>query len=196
MALLTGQRLRPRTRFVLILLGGLLALILGRIEGEAQTPVFNENEVKATFLFYFAQFVEWPPRVFPEAQTPITIGVLGDDVFGPFLDKTVRGEVINNRTLAVQRYRHVEEVGTCHVLFISASEAGHLDQILGALKGRPILTVGDAEGFARQGVMIRFVTEKNKIRLHVNLEAAKDANLQLSSKLLRSAEIVGKNGDR
>jgi hypothetical protein len=43
--------------------------------------------------------------------------------------------------------------------------------------------------------MIRFVTEQNKIRLRINLEAAQAANLTISSKLLRPAEIVTSGTD-
>ena len=161
----------------------------------AQPASSREYQVKAVFLFNFAQFVEWPTNAFPEAQTPFVIGVLGEDPFGAYLDETVRGEKVNNRSLVVERYRRAEEIKTCHVLFISRSEVNRLAEILANLKGRNILTVGDAESFAQRGGMIRFVTEKNKLRLKVNLEAAKAANLTISSKLLRSAEIVtpGKN---
>ena len=151
----------------------------------------REYQVKAVFLFNFAQFVEWPAEAFPGAQTPLVIGVLGEDPFGAFLDETVRGEKVNNRPLVVERYRRVEEIKTCHVLFISGSEANHLDQILSSLKVRKILTVGDTEGFARAGGMIRFMTEAKKTRLRINLKAAQDARLTISSKLLRPAEIVG-----
>jgi len=156
----------------------------------AQTPASPEYQLKAVFLFNFAQFVEWPATAFPEPQTPVVIGVLGEDPFGAFLDETVRGEKVNNRPLAVQRFRRVEEIKNCHVLFISRSERDRLGQILPSLKGRNILTVGDAEDFAGRGGMIRFVTEKNKIRLKINVDAAKTADLTISSKLLRPAEIV------
>ncbi len=156
----------------------------------APTPSSPEYQLKAVFLFNFAQFVEWPPTAFPEAKTPVVIGVLGEDPFGAFLDETVRGEKVNNRPLVVQRFRRVEEIKTCHVLFVSRSERERLGQILPSLKGRNILTVGDAEDFAVRGGMIRFVTEKNKIRLRINVDAAKTADLTISSKLLRPAEIV------
>src|SRR5688500_2932564 len=78
-----------------------------------------EYQLKAVFLFNFAQFVEWPPEAFPENQSPLVIGVLGEDPFGPYLDQIVSGENANNRPLAVQRYRQVEEIKTCHILFIS-----------------------------------------------------------------------------
>jgi hypothetical protein len=170
-------------------------LLSGGLDLSAQTAPAREYQVKAVFLFNFAQFVDWPPQAFPEAQTPLVIGVLGEDPFGAYLDETVRDEKVNNRPLAVRRYRRVEEIKTCHILFISRSEADRLEQILARLKGRHILTVADTEGFALRGVMIRLITEKNKIRLKINLEAAKAANLTISSKLLRPAKIVAAGRD-
>jgi len=170
-------------------------LLSGGLDSPAETVPPPEYQLKAVFLFNFAQFIEWPPEAFPDAQTPLVIGVLGEDPFGAYLDETVRGETVNNRPLAVQHYRQVEEIKTCHVLFISRSEAYRLEQILASLKGRNILTVGDAVGFARRGGMIRFLIEQNKIRLRINLGAAKDANLVLSSKLLRPAEIIAPGED-
>jgi hypothetical protein len=78
----------------------------------------------------------------------------------------------------------------CHVLFISQSEAADLDRILSELKGRALLTVSDLESFSRRGGIVRFVNENNRVRLRVNVEAAKAARLTISSKLLRVAEIV------
>src|SRR5882762_8203434 len=95
----------------------------------AQTAPSRENQIKAVFLFNFAQFVEWPAQAFPEARTPLVIGVLGDDPFGAFLDETVRGEKVNNRPLVVQRYRRVEDIEICHILFISASETAKMDRV-------------------------------------------------------------------
>src|ERR1700694_3672624 len=136
-----------------------------------QAPISPEHQVKAVFLFNFAQFVEWPPKAFPEAQTPLIIGVLGEDPFGSYLDETVRGEKVNNRPLVVQRYRRVGEIKICHVLFISRSETDRLEQVLASVKGRSILTVGDADDFIARGGMIRLVTERNKIRIRINLAA-------------------------
>jgi hypothetical protein len=154
----------------------------------AQTATSPEYQIKAVFLFNFAQFVDWPPKAFADAQTPLVIGILGEDLFGSYLDETVRGEKVNNRPLVVQRFRRIGEIKACHVLFISRSENARLEEILASLKGRSILTVGDNDDFALRGGMIRFVTEKNKIRMRINLEAVKAANLTISSKLLRLAE--------
>jgi hypothetical protein len=171
-----------------------VALAATTVPVPAQTPaqgsVAPEYQVKAVFLFNFAQFVEWPPSAFPDSAAPLVICVLGEDPFGPYLDETVRGETVQAHPLAVQRYRHVEEIRGCHIIFVGRQEQGRLDEILDTLKGRPTLTVSDAEGFARRGGMIRFTTDRNRIRLRINLEAARDAHLTLSSKLLRPAVIV------
>lgn len=170
-------------------------LFIGGLDLPAQTAISKEYKVKAAFLYNFSQFVEWPGEAFPEAQTPLVIGVIGEDPFGAYLDEIVRGEKVNNHPVAVQRYHSVEEIKTCHILFVSQSETKHLEQIFTSLKGRKILTVGEVEGFTQRGGMIRFVTEKNKIRFRVNLEAAKAAHLTISSKLLRPAEIIAPGKD-
>src|SRR6266852_4378714 len=87
-------------------------LLLSRgVASPAQTPASPEYQLKGVFLFNFAQFVEWPPTAFPEPQTPLVIGVLGEDPFGPYLDETVRGEKVNNRPLVVQRRSEERRVG-------------------------------------------------------------------------------------
>ena len=150
----------------------------------------REFQVKAVFLYNFAQFVEWPPSAFASPTSPLVIGVLGLDPFGSYLDEAVRGEKINGHPLVVRRYRWVSEIGTCHILFVSGSEGPRAEQVAESLRGRSILTVCDWEGFARRGGMIRFVMEHNHVRLRINLEAARAAGLTISSKLLRSAELV------
>jgi hypothetical protein len=167
---------------------GVLAIAAG-LAG-ASAPV-SEYQVKAVFLFNFAQFVEWPTSAFPHPNTPFVIGVLGVDPFGANLDEVVRGERINQRPLTVARYRDVAQVRDCQILFIPAAELSHLDEILATLKGRSILTVTDANEPAQRGVMIALVTQDSRIRLRIDLQAAKAGNLTISSKLLRPAEIVG-----
>jgi hypothetical protein len=160
----------------------------------AQGARAAEYHVKAVFLFNFAQFVDWPAEAFAGPQAPLVIGVLGEDPFEGFLDQTVAGERLGGRPFQVRRYQSVDEIQTCHVLFISRPGADRPEGILAALRNRPILTVSDAAGFAEHGGMIRFVTEQSRIRLQVDLAAVEAAHLTVSSKLLRVAEIVTPTG--
>jgi hypothetical protein len=149
----------------------------------------GEYQVKAVFLYHFAQFVQWPPESFPDKDSPLVLGILGRDPFDSHLEEVVRGETIGSRPLQVARFDRVEQVGNCHLLFISASETPRLEAILAALRNRRILTVGESEGFCRMGGMVAFLTRGGKIRLRINLEALQAAGLAMSSKLLRLAEI-------
>jgi hypothetical protein len=166
------------------------AMLIVPAQARAQSVPVNEYQLKAVFLFHFAQFVDWPPAAFPDSQAPLVIGILGNDPFGSYLHETVRGELVNGHPLIIQRYRRLDEIKTCHILFITGTETDKLEQVVTALRSRNILTVSDAGNFAEQGGMIQFVTEHSKIRLRINLEAAKSANLTISSKLLRPATIV------
>jgi hypothetical protein len=160
----------------------------------AQATRAPEYQVKAVFLFNFAQFVDWPADAFPASDAPLVICVLGDDPFGPFLDQTVANERLRGRPFQVRRYQRVDPIPTCHILFISRSTADRPEAILAGLKHRPIVTVSDADGFAQRGGMIRFVTDRNRVRLQINLEAVDAAHLTISSKLLRVAEIIPRTG--
>ena len=156
----------------------------------AASPV-SEYQLKAVFLFNFAQFIEWPASAMPREHAPFIIGVLGKDPFGAQLDEIVHDENVSQHPLSVVRYHDVAEVRDCQILFIAASELPRLEGILAALKGRSILTVTDAEAPATSGVMIALVRQEKRIKLRIDLEAAKAGNLTISSKLLRPAEIVG-----
>jgi YfiR/HmsC-like len=162
--------------------------IAGATRGQAQTLPMPEYQQKAAFLFNFAQFVTWPAQ--ESSHAPLVIGILGDDPFGSYLDETVRGQKVNNRALAIQRFRRSTELRNCNILFISQSERYRAAEIVSSLKGRSILTVSDMDGFADSGGMIQFLTEQNKIRVRINLNAVKAANLKVSSKLLSVAEVA------
>ena len=100
------------------------------------------------------------------------------------------GEKVNGHPVVVVHSKHLEEIKTCHILFINKTGINNPEDIPASIKGKNILTVSDAAGFFKQGSMIRFITKDNKIRIQINLEATKEANLAISSKLLRIAEIV------
>jgi len=173
------------------LTGLLFFLFLSLQEARAQAQPDREHRVKAVFLFNFAQFVEWPEAAFPNPQSPLVVGILGDDPFDAYLDEVVKGEKVNTRPIQVERYHRIEDIKVCHILFISASEIPRIDRVLAALKGRSILTVGESEGFFQHGGMVSFVTEHGKIRLKINLEAVQAEELTVSSKLLRLADVAG-----
>ena len=174
------QRLR-RTVLALALL----------VSGVAAAPP-NEFQVKAVYLFNFGHFVDWPAGTFASPDTPFVIGIAGGDPFGGALDEVVKGESLGTHPFAVRRFRDGDDLSRCQILFISGSEAPRLGDLLDSLRGRSVLTVMDVPGAAERGAVIALVNDNNRIRMRINLAAAKAANLVISSKLLRPAEVIGK----
>jgi len=172
-----------------------VALFCGLLAGTRRADCgeaggFTEYQVKALFLLNFAKYVDWPEEAFAGANTPITIGVVGENHFGDNLKKAVEGKIVNGRAIVVQAVEKDDELCKCHVLFISASEKKRLGEILGKVKTLPVLTVGESEQFTQQGGIINFVKKDGKVRLEIDLNAARQAKLQISSKLLSVADTV------
>jgi hypothetical protein len=160
-------------------------------QGPAPPP--TEYQVKAAFLYNFGKFVEWPAE--PGAPDgPFVITILGRDPFGGVLDETLHGKTIEGRDIAVRRAASADRVDHSQILFISDSERQRLPEIIASLGMRPVLTVGETSGFSEMGGVIGFQVEGDRVRLEVNLAAARRCGLRISSDLLRIARVVGEGG--
>lgn len=188
----------PRTGFksgVWRLIKGLRPGILGALAliaftgHRVQAQVSREFQLKAVFLYNFAQFAEWPESAFSGEKSPIIIGIVGPDPFGNALEETVHGENIQGHPLTIEHFARAADIKTCHILFITQPEIRHLDEISKDIKGKPVLTVADTDGPSSSAAIIRFVVENNKVHFRINPEAARAENISLSSKLLRVAEV-------
>jgi hypothetical protein len=134
--------------------------------------------------------VEWQPGTF-DHEGKFIIGMLGDDAFGNVLEHALADKQVSGYPIVLERYSTLEEARGAHILFIPASREHDLEFVPSLLGGDPVLTVSDAPGFAERGVMINFfITDDNKVRFEVNLEAAESCGLRLSSQLLKLATLV------
>jgi hypothetical protein len=168
---------------------GVLLLLASIVMAPLAFGQDRHYQLKAAFLVNFAQYVEWPADAFPAEDAPFVFGILGDNPFGTALKDLVADGVVNGRKALVEEYKSVRDIRRCHILFISDSEKNRLPATMRALKGRSILTVSDIATFGSEGGMIRFVTH-DRVRFRINNAAAQEANLNISSKLLRLADAV------
>jgi hypothetical protein len=159
---------------------------------EEQTPeaqISREYLIKAAILFNFAKFASWPETAFSYQGAPLRICVLGEDPFGAALE-SLHGRQVRNRPLATARIGAIEDAPQCHILFVSASEEARLPAILDHVGKLPILTVADIGRFANHGGIIALKEVDNRSRIEINIGAAEQAGVKLSSKLLRLADVV------
>jgi hypothetical protein len=157
--------------------------------GWAESSQLNESEVKASYLYNFAKYVEWPASAFPRENTPLTICIVGKSPLNEVIE-SLAGKTIKNRRLVVRQFSKIEDLNECNILFINASVKTTLPQLLAAIAPRSILTVSDCKGFAAAGGVIEFVPVGEKIRFGINNRAAQHVNLRISSHLLRLATTV------
>lgn len=156
----------------------------------AQGDSAGEYELKAAILYNLTRFVEWPPTAYSSPQAATVLCILGRDPFGQSLSSIVSKQSANGRPVLVRHARNDKEIGGCHVLYISASERKQVVQILSTASGSSILTVGEITQFAVRGGMIQFGLEDKEVRFDVNLDAASQAGLKISSRLLVLARVV------
>lgn len=152
----------------------------------------REYQIKAAFIYNFIQFVEWPPAAFETDTSAISIDILGANPFGDMLERLAAGKTIKGRPLAVHYLSRVDDVGQCQVLFVNSSDQSLLSALHDKLKDKSVLTIGEDDRFLWTGGVIRFFSEDNKVRFEVNQQAAAEARLKISSKLLRLARIFTK----
>ncbi len=146
------------------------------------------SKIKAVFLFNFTRFIDWPPEAFTSPDDPFVIAIIGNNPFGTYIEESVAGEKVGMHPIVVNRYEDEKDVKECHILYINLQDEDRVRRILKSVEGRGILTVGERPSFTRLGGMVRFYTDNNKIRFEINTEAAKAAQITISSKLLSVAK--------
>lgn len=170
-----------------------LSVAVGANAQSSASAASSEYLIKAGFIYNFAQLVQWPSAAFSQADSPIVIGILGNDPFGASIDRVVENKKLDGRSLVVKRLKwskDLKELTECNILFVGSSEREHIPDLINMVKWLPILTIGETPGFAARGGIINLTLEDNKVRFEVNIGAAKQANLNISSRLLALAKIV------
>lgn len=150
----------------------------------------SEYLIKAGYIYNFAKLVEWPGAAQRKGY-PIAIGVLGNDGFADVLAKVVDGKKIGDRPLLVKRLKAKDfrDCG-CQMLFVAAAESGIAEEVIQAMAAAPVLTIAERPDFASRGGIIALVLQDSKVRFIVNVDAAAQASLNISSRLLALATIV------
>lgn len=150
-----------------------------------------EAELKAEFLERFTRFIAWPDSsTVGDKSVPFVIGVVGDDAMQGALENLAGRASIKGKTVQVRRVDDLSGISACQIVFIAGSQRGRLSEVLGAVRGKPILTVGDSEGYGRRGVMINFFRDGEFIRFELNKSSAENAGMQLANDLLGLAKVV------
>ncbi len=177
---------------------GLLGLVLSMwiaiaalafAAGSSIERVPSEYEVKAAYLYYFAKFVDWPDNKFSTSNSSVIIGIAGDDPLGRILETTVSGKTVQNHNLVISHPKTLDDLQSCHILFISSPEASRIASSLESLESNHVLTVCERESKAGSKCIINFVMEEDRVQFEIDVKKAEKAGLKISSKLMRVARV-------
>lgn len=171
----------------------LWVILLAMLLCGARADSADEYEIKAGFLYNFAAYTTWPPDTFEDEddeKDPIVFGILGTDPFDKFLDEIARKYKVSDRQIVIKRWKKLEDLGDCQLLFVGRSMEKHTEALFKAIAKKAVFTVSDLHGFARDGGVARFYVDTGKVKFEINIDAAKRAKLSISSQLLKLAVVI------
>jgi hypothetical protein len=183
---------RPARRSILVALGPpvLAIALLADISSPCQQTTYRPALVEAELVERFTEFIDWPPDRLADAERPFVLGLMGRNEVEPAIEKLARERLFKKHRVEVRRLEGPEGAEACHAIWIGGTADAQLAAVLARTSGKPILTLGDTEGFAQRGVMINLRRESSHITFEINLDEAKKSGLKFSSRLLALGKIV------
>lgn len=168
----------------------LLFLMFCSISIGASAQEIADHEIKAVFLYNFANFITWPADAFEQRSSPFNFCIIGRSKINDSLAIAIKDEVIKGRTLQLVELKSSTDISNCQILFINAIELRNQTEIISNYSGKATLIVGDTRDFISKGGMISLVQKKRRIHPMINLEAVSNVHMKVSSKLLRLATLT------
>jgi hypothetical protein len=207
--------MRNKINILMVVVVVAVLSVYAAVAGEDSEPS-KEYQVKAAFIYNFIKFVDWPEPAAAEADQKtdndnrqIIIGIIGRDPFGLAFEAVTKKKIHDKQVILKQfdgfaensteykadgktryRYKDADALKACQVLFVCPSESRYFEEIIDIVKDNCVLTIGETKDFLETGGIIEFTTEQKKVKFEINLIAAEQAKLKISSKLLRLAKRV------
>lgn len=186
-----GGNGRLKFRPAILFLFAFLALDTGLISSRAGDLAPSESQLKAAFLLKFPNYVVWPEGAFAASNSPLIVGIFdSEDVAGEF-SKMSEGKTVDGHPIQILRVNSIAQCRDCNILFLGSSAMRKLPEIIASLQGANVLTIGESDEFIDHGGMINLARHDRRIVLEVNLDATRQTQLKISSKLMALASVKG-----
>jgi hypothetical protein len=166
---------------------------------EASSRSYEEHEIKAAFLYSFAQFITWETRATTGQTAALTAALTAAQTAALTYCAVHEGPVVNalkeliaakqtaGETRRYTLLADLSNIRQCHILFLGADT--NKSESLQLRPEESVLTVGDSQGFVANGGIIEFRRQGARVQVHINLATARAQRIQISSKLLKLATI-------
>lgn len=172
----------------------ILAAVSCHVPARATAEEIPEFAVKAAYIYKFGTFIEWPHNAFASTTSPATLCIVGNDPFGPTLDKAGDEQRLGSHAFVVRRLKTVTRASGCQILYVDSSDARRAAQSLEIVKGESILTITDGAQSTDATGIINFIITEKRVRFEIDDQAAAANKLVISSKLLGLAKSTKRRG--
>ncbi|HSN17998.1 MAG TPA: YfiR family protein [Gammaproteobacteria bacterium] len=184
-----ARLLRPRALLAALLWGTVLAAASNAPAWADDDTLVAQRRIEAAYLFKFGAYISWPATSFASQDSPLVIGVAGDDDMADELSTLVAGRNVNGRPVVVKTVRSGQDTQGMHLLFVAAGTE-HGDAMIQALHNRPTVTVTEGAGGLGMGADVTFVLVNDRVRFDIALDVAERDGVKMSSQLLSVADKV------
>jgi hypothetical protein len=151
----------------------------------------RERKVKATYLYHFGRYVQWPAEAFASAKSPLVIGLVEDDRIIAELQQLTRTKTVQDRRIEIRKFSLSSDFTPCHILFLPETVPPEIQgRAIQLVSRKPVLLVGEGDSFLSQGGAIRFFVEDYKIRLQISKKGVERHGLTIRAPLLQVAQVV------
>ncbi len=151
----------------------------------------DQKAIRSAYAYNFIKFIEWPEFKFETPGSPINFCVVGEENSAITFAK-LNGKKAKGRPLKVVNINTEKSFNTCHLLFINPSEKWRLQKLLDNCKDRFIVSISEMKEFNLNGGVIELTWDSKKLRFTINTQAAEDAGLMISSRLLKLSILYSK----
>lgn len=153
----------------------------------AQDEADISLRVRAAFLFNFARFTSWPEAGQATTDGRMVYCVVGSSGLSRALRAATEDKQVSSQPIEVRMPEHPSQSGACDVVYLNEASTPWL----ASLRTTPALVVGEGVGFARDHGMVGFFVRDGRLRFAIHLQRVDEAGLQISSRLLGLATLVG-----
>jgi len=164
-----------------------IILLSSNVAAQTHNKDYSESKIKTALIYNLLHFINWPSE-----ELLICIYDPGEEYvssFNAIPSSTKSGNTLSLKFLNVSSAPSAQN--DCQVIFISADiDSESLQNILSNAKNNHSVTIGETKQFIKHGGMINFVRRDVNIKFEINASAFEQANLKISSQVLRIADRV------
>ncbi len=145
------------------------------------------HEIHAAMLYNFIKYVQWPTEA---DGGEFVVGVMGeDDVFNT-LKTWYDGKPKGTKKYVIKKLASAAEAGACQVVYLGKGKSKELENIMGSINGKSVLTITDGNGLGKKGSCINFKVIDGKLKFELNQATVSSQSLKVSGQLSSMAIMI------